>query len=321
MRLRCTVRPSRDGFWVGAATLVALSGCTAPRGNFSGDAPISVSAVNYSRLSAREVYSQVNGKPSISPAVPAATRAPKPLFYLIVPGEIFPSDVTLPVIYHGLGVSLEQRGYYSALAQAKAGRPFQLDYLLRIHCGVRPWLNPIVRADRVTWGNDGLVAKRYRTHLVGDLNFDPRQGLSLEERDRVSRLAMTLMETSKDPMAANASADINTFVQDERAGGPTPLAEEFCLVVVEAFRFSDVKALDEKAPCAWMIFIAVPTDQRRKFSDVLAAMLKSAVPYYGETTQGPQVFEVPVGKVILGTPTEVKEKPVSPVNSPALNFH
>jgi hypothetical protein len=255
----------------------------------------------------------VNGEPSVSPVVPAATRPAKPLFYLMVPGEIFPSDVTLPTLFHEPGISLEKRGYYSALAQAKAGRRFQLDYILRVHCGIRPWLNPIVRDDRVAWGNDGLLGKRYKTHITSDLNFDPWAGLSAQEVNDMTLLTMRMQD--------HDSAELRNFIQTERGAGPTPPAQEFCLVVGKAFRFADVKAMDEKAPCVWMIFIAVPSDYKRKFSDVLAAMLKSAVPYFGETSKGPPVFEVPVGKVILGTPTEVKGKPVSPVGSPSLNFH
>ena len=122
--------------------------------------------------------------------------------------------------------------------------------------------------------------------------------------------------------AAEGPVDANTFVgsaRDTDLGDGSAIAQDFCFVVVEAFRFADVKAMDAKAPCVWMIFIAVPTENRRKLSEVLAAMLKSAVPYYGETTAGLQVFEVPVGKVLLGTPTEVKEK-ASPTASPQLQY-
>lgn len=322
-------RAGQIGGWVpGLATslLVVLSGCSAPSVASGDEASISVSAVNYSRLSDSEVYSAVNGTPNTSPLPPAAAPAGKPLFYLIVPGEIYPSDVTLDSLYHDLEVSLQSRGYYSALAQVKAGRKLQLDYLLRVHFGVRPWLNPIVRTDRVTWSNDGLLAKRYKTRMVSDLNFDSRQGLSQGE---VANLNQFLQMTAPDKggkgaggMGADNAAELGTLTQNTRdtaLGDGSTIAQDFCFVVVEAFRFADVKAMNGKAPCVWMIFMAVPTENRRKLSEVLAAMLKSAVPYYGETTQGLQVFEVPVGKVLVGPPTEVNDKAATP-NNPQLHF-
>jgi len=328
MGLNCLKRVGCRGVGLASTLLLLLPGCTAPSGGSGDEAHISVSAVNYSRLSDREVYSMVNGTPSTSPVTPPAARPDKPLFYLIVPGEIYPSDVPLGALYHELGVSLEQRGYYSALAQVKAGRKLQLDYLLRVHCGIRPWLNPIVRADRVTWGNDGLLAKRYKTRMASDLNFDLRQGLNQEDVDNLNRFVRGVGGTPNmggkgaGAAAAEGPLDASTFVgnaRDTDFGDGSIVAQDFCFVVVEAFRFADVKAMDVQAPCVWMIFIAVPTENRRKLSEVLAAMLKSAVPYYGETTSGLQVFNVPVGKVLLGTPTEVKEKAASPT-SPQLQF-
>jgi hypothetical protein len=308
--------PSRRwGASCAPAIILLLQGCAETPGRRGDEASLSVSAVNYSRLSDSEVYAAVNGPPNASPVIPAAAQPAGPQFYLIVPGEIYPSDVSLDSLYHDLAVSLQQRGYYSALAQVKAGRKLQLDYLLRVHFGVRPWSNPVVRTDRVTWSNDGLLAKRYKTRIVSDLNFDPRQGLSREEEANLNQfLQMTVPGKGgrgAGGTGADNAAELGTVTRNARdtdLGDGSLVAQDFCFVVIEAFRFADVKALNGKAPCVWMIFMAVPTENRRKLSEVLAAMLKSAVPYYGETTQGLQVFEVPVGKVLLGTPTEVPEK-------------
>lgn len=77
--------------------------------------------------------------------------------------------------------------------------------------------------------------------------------------------------------------------------------------MVEAFKFDDVMARNNKASCTWATFIAVPVDQGQKFSDALPSMLQTAVPYFGETTHGLQVYEVPPGKVLVGSPVEVPE--------------
>jgi hypothetical protein len=304
--------------------LVASSGCTSPNVHASAQAVVSVSAVNYSSLSDSEIFARVNAPASVGPVVPPVPRLDKPVFYLILPGEIYPSDVPLASLYHELEVSLEHRGYYSALAQVKAGLPLRVDYLLRVHYGRRPWLTPIVRVDRVTWGNDGLVAKRYKTLMHSDTNFDSREGLSLDDVNQLSLLSLTLMSPrgSSSVSNANTTEEARIFLKDEELadtyGDGTQAAHDFCFVVVEAFKFSDVKAMDTKAPCAWMIFIAVPAENGETLSAVLASMLKTAEPYYGGTTDGLQVHEVPAGKVELGQPVEMK--PVSPEHNPGINF-
>jgi hypothetical protein len=314
------------GPWLvfGAVSLVASPGCASSNVHANGKAVVSVSAVNYSSLTDSEIFARVNAPTSVSPVIPTVPRPDKPVFYLILPGEIYPSDVPLPSLYHELEVSLEHRGYYSALAQVKAGLPLRIDFLLRVHYGVRPWLTPIVRIDRVTWGNDGLVAKRYKTMMHSDTNFDSRQGLSLDDVNQLSRLSMTLMSPRGSSGIANANSaeEARIFLKDPELaktyGDGTQAASDFCFVVVEAFKFSDVKAMDTKAPCAWMIFIAVPADNGETLSGVLASMLKTAEPYYGGTTDGLQVHEVPAGKVELGEPVEMK--PVAPEHNPAVNF-
>jgi hypothetical protein len=84
-------------------------------------------------------------------------------------------------------------------------------------------------------------------------------------------------------------------------------SSDYFLVVVEAFRFDDVDAMDKKAPCVWAVFIAVPADGGQRFSDVLRAMLQAATPYFEETTHGLQIYEVPPGRVIIGNPKEVPQ--------------
>jgi hypothetical protein len=308
--------------------LLALAGCATTAGK-QDKAVVSVSALNYADLAGRDVISVVNGPATVSPEPPVVAKPAGPSFYLMLPGEVYPSDVPLPSLYHALELSLQHRGYYSALAQVKAGLPLRIDYLLRVHYGARPWSNPVVRADQVTWGNDGLVGKRYKTRMASDLNFDSRQGLSEGEVNHLARLSLMMTGGASYgtdvKVGANNTANARAFIQDEQVGaaegdGAQP-PRDFGLVVIEAFKFADVKAMDTKAPCAWMIFIGVPTDPGEKLSELLAAMLKTAEPYYGGTTQGLQVFEVPAGKVDVGEPSEVREKAGDPDHRPSVNLH
>jgi hypothetical protein len=304
------------------STVASLAGC-ASTPNAMSKAIVSVSAVNYSEVApSGNVLGVVNGTANLSPDIPTIPKPTRPVFYLMVPGEIYSSDVPIDAIYHQLRVSLEHRGYYNALTTlVKAARPLQVDYLLRLHYGVRPWSNPTVRFDQVTWGNDGLVAKRYQMRtLLNNSQFDPRTGLDQDEVRALRTLGLRLMAdtgSGKSDLSNGTNAvDIRDFV-DSAGAGPkpsamTPPAHDFCLVVLEAFKFSDVKAMDRKAPCIWMIFIAVPIDSGEKLSSLLPTMLKTAEPYYGGTTQGLQVFEVPTGKVEVGNPVEIKDNAAAP---------
>ena len=55
---------------------------------------------------------------------------------------------------------------------------------------------------------------------------------------------------------------LNDYAKDDQAGVP------YYLIVVEAFKFDDVRTMNKKAPCAWATFIAVQVDHGRKYSDV-----------------------------------------------------
>jgi hypothetical protein len=44
-----------------------------------------------------------------------------------------------------------------------------------------------VRADRITWGNDGIVSSRYMTQLASNSLFDPRVGLDWSAVDPEAR--------------------------------------------------------------------------------------------------------------------------------------
>jgi len=296
-----------------AAALLGAAGCSSVRDITKETLPVSVSAANYSQLSDAELYDHVYGSPNMNPAPPPEPRPTKPLFYLLLPGEIYPSDVPVEAVYREMELALEKRGYFNVIYQMRAGHtPGRIDYLIRVHYGERYWLNPIVRPDRITWGNDGIVSSRYTANLMSDWYFDDRVGLTPEEKLQLRGLYAALKlggaMSGNRGGAGNSSAALS-YQMDEavsrdfvQAGGDS---RNYCLVVVEAFRLEDVRRLNGKAPCAWATFIAVPAEGGLKFSGVLRTMLQTAVPYYGGSTSGPQEYEVPPGKVFMGTPVEV----------------
>jgi hypothetical protein len=76
--------------------------------------------------------------------------------------------------------------------------------------------------------------------------------------------------------------------------------------------------MKKDAPCAWSIFIAVPLHRGLEFSKVLRTMARTATSYFGTTTSGIQVYEMPPGKVLTGEAVEVTgpQKPPVPAGQP-----
>jgi hypothetical protein len=310
-----------------AVLAMGFTGCASTQDASKTTLPVSVSAANYSELSNADLYSRVNNDPvNSNPEAPAVSKPAQPLFYLLLPGEIYPSNVSFDDINRELELSLEHRGYCNAVYQMRAGRtPARIDYLLRVHYGERLWLNPTVRVDRITWGNDGLISRHYMTNLLSEDQFDPRAGLTPEEVASVRRLISSLDLGSSKLHGGENPADVMAPVHESRdLGMGAKAAVDYLMVVVEAFKLEDVKAMDKKAPCIWAAFIAVQNDENRKFSDVLRTMIQTATPYFATTTSGLQLYEIPPGKVLIGNPVEVngpqKAPPPTQLTSPAVQF-
>jgi hypothetical protein len=297
--------------------LLGVTGCASKTAVSAEKVPVSISAANYSQLSDEQLYGELNAPmatPSQAPAVrqPAATH-----HYLLVPGEVYPNDAPMDTVYHEVATVLEKRGYFDAEFEKRAGRvPPTIDYLLRVHYGKRLWLNPTVRPERITWGNDGLVANRYKLGLISDWARDPREGLSPDDMLGTKRLMDSLSGGfgmgSKGGKAANSPVSLAYEQANMGIAGPMRdkigaiASSDYFLIVVEAFRFDDVDTMERKAPCVWAVFIAVPANGGQRFSDVLRGMLQAATPYFEETTHGLQIYEVPTGRVIVGNPEEVR---------------
>jgi hypothetical protein len=268
-------------------------------------------------LSDEQLYTELNAPDGLPTEAPAVHQPITIHHYLLLPGEVYPNDVPVDTVYKEVALVLEKRGYLDSEFEKRAGRaPAAIDYLLRVHYGERLWLNPTVRGDRITWGNDGLVADKYNMGLMSDPQFDPRVGMTPEEVMSVRRMLGSLSFDSGLAIgtpgmvgAGNQLQNISTAYALQAQYGQLAgfwgendqgTARKFYLIMVEAFRYDEVVKMDKRAPCVWAVFIAVPVDEGLKFSDVLRGMLQAATPYFGETTHGLQISEVPPGKVTIG---------------------
>lgn len=305
------MQPVRTGILCWVAALLA-GGCATQTTDWSKEPlPVTVSAANYSELTREELYRRVNAPDAVHPVPPAVAKPQRPLFYGFVPGEVYDSDTPIQTVFQELAVPLAQRGYFNVVYEVKAGLlPSRVDYLLRVHCGVRPWKVPKVRTDKVTWGDDGLVSN-WRSgssiwRIGEDASIDPRQGQNMAD---IIKLATMLQEKAAPALRPGNSYNVN----DMSDHGAT---RDYCLVVVEAFKFEDVAKLRKSAPCVWSTFIAVPLHTGQEFSGALRAMVRTAAPYFGNTADGIQTFDVPQGKVLLGEPVEVPAHPSAPATTP-----
>jgi hypothetical protein len=162
-----------------------LAGCASATDWTKEPLPVTVSAANYSQGSEEQIYTAVHDTTNKHPAEPAFVVPDRPLFYGFVPGDIYDSNVPLETVYRELAVGLAHRGYFNVVYQANAGYfPKRVDYLLRVHCGVRRWKTPIVRTDKVTWGDDSMISSRRDSRSVllhGEGSaIDPRAGQDRE---------------------------------------------------------------------------------------------------------------------------------------------
>ena len=278
---------------------------------------VSVSAANYSEHSRAEVFLAVNDPGKVNPMPPEASVPSKPVFYGFVPGEILDSDTPLETVYRELAVALAHRGYFNIVYQAEAGLlPKRVDYLLKVHCGVRPWAIPTVRIDHVTWGDNGLSSNVRDPRSAAALlsgpgaNPDSRAGETPEEAINLAMLLQTQNSAGTMGDGSSFAAQGASYASEGFSDGV--VRRTYCLVVVEAFRFEDVWKKKDGARCVWATFIAVPLHSGQEFSSMLRTMVHAATPYFGETTNGLQTYQVPPGKVLVGNPVEVPATGAAP---------
>ena len=187
--------------------------------------------------------------------------------------------------------------------------------MLRVNYGVSLWRLPVVRTEHITW-EEGLVGKphdsRSLTHLGGDIVWNNRAGGNDDALDAGAKneSAKGLFGGSGGSSSGAPSPPPFTYAD----GAPTAYesTREFNLIVVDAFDYAELKSKGKLAKAIWTTFIAAPVERGQKFSEVLSTMLRSATPYWGETTTGMQVFNDARAEVHIGEAVEIKETITAP---------
>jgi hypothetical protein len=282
-----------------ALLLLGITGCVSTTDSLNEPLRVSVSAANYSQESGEELFKRITAPDNTHPAPPVTVPPSKPQFYVFLAVD-YSTEVPLDTIYRELATPLAERGYFNVLYQIKAGRPpTHIDYLLRIYCGRRDWRTPTVRTDKVTWANDDLVSPGHggssTAYLIGsNSRSDSRAGMSPAE---IANFASSFQGNMGSMGSMGSGMGPSMGAYSEPTAGIQDLAGDAesrntYLVVVEAFRFEDVRTMKGDAPCIWSTLVATPFRQGLRLVNVLRPMARTAMPYFGATTDGLQIFEM-----------------------------
>jgi hypothetical protein len=220
--------------------------------------------------------------------------------------------------------ALASRGYRNAAdEQGLIREPGSVQLVLRVHYGTRPWRNPTVRTEQLTW-RDGLEPKpqgRGLHTLGGDVLWDSRAGGNDEA------LAAARENQSTGSIFDKASAGgrggggdspsslaggTNPALLGQPGSGPLSLTEyeltrDFHLIVVDAFDYAELKSQGKAARRLWATFVAAPKDRAKPFSAVAKMLVRNATPFFGETSRGLQVYTDARAEVTIGEAVVVPE--------------
>lgn len=277
--------------------------------DINGFAPVSVSSANYRLTPRDELGRMVRSKSAVNPETRELSPLAQPKHFVFIKGEIFSSDVTYETLCKYLTPELAKKGYINAADDKdRVYEPEKVTLMLRVNYGVSLWRNPVVRTEHITW-DEGLVGKihdpRSLTHLGGDVAWDNRAGGNDDALNAGAQNdANGNSVWGSGGGAASGTALINT---NDSATGAYDSTREFNLVVIDAFDYAELKSKGKAAKTLWTTFIAAPVQRGQKFSQALPAMLRSAAPYWGETTKGLQVFNDARAEVRIGEAVEVKD--------------
>lgn len=257
---------------------------SAPRPN-----EIIVSAVNYAQTPPAVLKKLFRDPAELTDPPPPAPVVRSVQHYQFLPGEVLESDLTYLQVCKLLVPALAQKHLVNTFDQAK------VDLVLRVSFGGRTWRDPIVRAGDLEWKH-GLVPRRRgrSASLDASAAWDERAG-----GDEAS-----LYQTEQFLNELNPSGGAEGMADRLIRGLHT---EEYFLVVVDAFAVASLQAKGNSAPRVWTTFIAVPRQGKTKFSDIAAAMVAKAAPYFGETLPGKVHFTDRTGTVTSGELKVVEE--------------
>lgn len=275
---------------------VLRSTATEPAPEKYRPAPVSVSSLNYRDVSRDDQIRLDAEKTKVNPASRTVKPLGKPQRYVFIPGELYENDLPYDEICRRLAEALARKGFINATdAEGRVIAPNEVDLILRVNAGERAWRQPTVRINSLTW-RDGLVERprgRTLTTLGGDVMWDSRAGgndralTAGAENDNAPGFGY-----GSSPATPAGASPLNTGAAlNQRAGAAEYEAtRDFYLLVVDAFSHEEVRKEGANAKRLWTTFLAAPRQRGEKFSDVFNTLLRVGTPYFGETTEGLQMF-------------------------------
>jgi hypothetical protein len=290
-----------------------------------GFAPVSVSSAHYRNTPRQDLARAIDAtSTALNPEAPPLRPVSPPQHFIFMPGEIYESDLTYEQVTGLLTPALAQKGYVNGADSLGIIRePTKVSLVLRVHYGVRPWRLPTVRPNDLAW-SDGMVPQakhRSLRILGGDQVWEHRAG---GNDDSFAAIAANSANTQSFGFgsgvsqgggggADSAAAAGSLMAQAGGAAVGTRSIEyaatrDFHLIVVDAFDYQELKKKGKAAQRIWTTFISAPKEPEQKFSDLAATLIRNAVPYFGETTRGLQVYTDVRATVRIGELIEVKDE-------------
>jgi len=214
--------------------------------------------------------------------------------------------------------SLAKKNYINAADSVGIIRePGKVTLMLRVNYGVSLWRNPVVRTEHIAW-DEGLVGKvhdsRSLTHLGGDVAFNARAGgddaaLNAGAKNDANTSSFWGSGGGASTTGPGGAVNTATITSGDPSGTSYETTREFNLIVIDAFDYSELKSKGKSAKALWTTFVAAPVERGQRFSSVLPTMLRTATPFWGETSNGMQVYNDARAEVKIGELVEVKDSP------------
>ncbi len=279
--------------------------------DIKGPAPVSVSSANYQTTDRAELLRRVSEKNAVNPPALTATPEMAPTHFIFLPGEVYESDLTYEELCKLLTPALLKRNLINAAdEQGLMREPEKVTLVLRVHYGIRPWRQPIVRTEQLTW-REGLVPgpKGRGLHtLGGDRLWESRSGGNDEALAAARENQSSGSAWGKGGGRSGGSSSSGSMTQGIMNSTATGIAgltgyestREFHIIVIDAFDYAELKKEGKSAKRIWTTFAAAPKEPKQLFSAMAKTLIRNATPYLGETTNGLQVYTDARAKVEIG---------------------
>ena len=291
-----------------------------------GFAPVSVSAANYRTTPREELVRAVElDQAAVNPDAPALQALKQPQYFFFIPGEIFDADLRYEQVTEILTAALAKKGYINGADPLGIIRePGKITLALRVNYGTLPWRLPTVRSQDITW-YDGMVPRPRGMglhNLGGERTWDQRAGGNDETFAAIAAndtaAASSVYGGGGGKGGGGSSGSGNTGAAS--VAGPnlgsaaSPVGgygstRDFHIIVVDAFDYQELKKEGKSARRLWTTFVSAPKEPKQKFSAVAETLARNAIPYFGETTKGLQVYSDVRAELRIGELVEVKDEP------------